>query len=216
MLLYVFVSFAGAQDIPPVTEQKLENLADADQAETEDDSYLIELEQFRKNPVNLNTADENELKELRILTDLQISNLLSYRKLLGNFVSIYELQSVPTWDVATIKKLLPFITVSTPVSVTQSITSRLRGGDNSFLIRYSQIMEKSVGYDKSTSGTKYLGSLRNYLSDTGILIEIYFNTAWLPIKMQESNFFAEHKSKDLIFILFIFLPGKSGSFNHLL
>lgn len=158
MLLYVFVSFAGAQDIPPVTEQKLENLADADQAETEDDSYLIELEQFRKNPVNLNTADENELKELRILTDLQISNLLSYRKLLGNFVSIYELQSVPTWDVATIKKLLPFITVSTPVSVTQSITSRLRGGDNSFLIRYSQIMEKSVGYDKSTSGTKYLGS----------------------------------------------------------
>lgn len=148
----------NAQEIPQITEQKLENLTDADQSETEDDSYLLELEQFRKNPVNLNTADENELKELRILSDLQISNLLSYRNLFGKLISIYELQSVPTWDIITIKKLLPFITISSPVSVSQNIGTRLRGGDHSLLVRYSQILERSVGFDKSTSGTKYLGS----------------------------------------------------------
>lgn len=159
LLLFHYITFEiNAQDIPQVTEQKLENLTDADQAETEDDSYWQELDQFRKNPVNLNTADESELKELRILTDLQIANLISYRKLLGKFVSIYELQSVPTWDIFTIKKLLPFVTISSPVSVSKSIASRLKGGQNNLLLRYSQILERSVGFDKSSSGTKYLGS----------------------------------------------------------
>ena len=59
------------QEIPITTEQQLENQTDADQAETEDDSYLQELEQFRKNPINLNTADADELKQLRIVTDCQ-------------------------------------------------------------------------------------------------------------------------------------------------
>jgi hypothetical protein len=119
---------------------------------------LQELAQFRKNPVNLNTADENELKELRIITDLQIENLLSYRKLFGKLLSIYELQSVPTWDIFTIKKLLPFVTVATPISLSENIAARLKGGDNSFMLRYSQILERSVGFDKTTTGTQYLGS----------------------------------------------------------
>ena len=67
--------------VTQTTEQQLENLTDAAQSETEDDSYLQQLDQFRKNPVNLNTADENELKELKILTDLQIANLISYKKI---------------------------------------------------------------------------------------------------------------------------------------
>ncbi|HYM93391.1 MAG TPA: helix-hairpin-helix domain-containing protein [Chitinophagaceae bacterium] len=147
-----------SQDILPTTEQKLENLTEADQAETEDDSYLQELEQFRKNPVNVNTADANELKELRIITDLQIQNLISYRKLLGNLVSVYELQSVPSWNLNTIRKLLPFITVKSPLVFSENMAVRLKGGENSLLIRYSQIVERSVGFDKSASGTKYLGS----------------------------------------------------------
>ncbi|MFI5133038.1 MAG: ComEA family DNA-binding protein [Chitinophagales bacterium] len=161
-IIFLSVNFyllsAKAQDIPATTEQKLENLTDADQGETEDDSYLQELEQFRKNPVNLNTADANELKELKIISDLQIQNLISYRRLFGNLINIYELQAVPSWDITTIRKLLPFITITNPQSVAEAFAKRFRGGEQSVLLRYSQILEKSVGFDKSTSGTKYLGS----------------------------------------------------------
>jgi Helix-hairpin-helix motif len=147
-----------SQDIPPTTEQQLENLTDADQAETEDDSYLQQLEQFRKNPVNLNLADAPELKELRIITDLQIDNLISYRRLFGKLIDIYELQAVPSWDVITIRKLLPFITLSSSLSVMDDFGNRIKDGDHSLLLRVSQVLEKSKGFDKSTSGTKYLGS----------------------------------------------------------
>ena len=150
--------FTNAQDIPENTTQQLENQTDIDQAETEDDSYLVELEQFKRNPVNLNTAEADELKQLRILTSLQIDNLIAYRKIFGRFISIYELQAVPTWDVNTIHKLLPFITINTPASLSGELWKRFKNGDNSLLVRFSQVLEKSDGFDHSTSGTKYLGS----------------------------------------------------------
>jgi hypothetical protein len=151
------------QEIPITTEQQLENQTDADQGETEDDSYLQELEHFRKNPVNLNTADADELRQLRIVTDLQIANLIAYRNLFGKLISIYELQAVLSWDVSTIKKLLPFITTATPVLLGEVFRKRFGGGEHSLLLRLSQIIEKSKGFDKTTSGTKYIGSPQKIL-----------------------------------------------------
>jgi Helix-hairpin-helix motif len=146
------------QDIPPATEQQLENLTDVDQAETEDDSYLQQLEQYRRNPINLNVAEASELRELRILTDLQIANLISYRRLFGKFISIYEVQAIPTWDVGTLRKLLPFITIASPISFKDDFANRFQEGDHSFLLRFTQVLEEAKGFDKSTTGSKYLGS----------------------------------------------------------
>jgi len=89
LFISLLPSRGWGQEIPVNTEQQLENQADADQGEMEDDTYLQELEQFRKNPVNLNTADADELKQLRMLTDLQIENLISYRSVLGHLIKIY-------------------------------------------------------------------------------------------------------------------------------
>lgn len=146
-----------AQDLPPSAEQQLENLTDAEQAETEDDSYLQQLEQFRRNPINLNVADINELRDLRVLTDLQIVNLISYRRLLGKFINIYELQAIPGWDLNTLRKLLPFITIALPVSLKNYPGLRFKDRNQSLLFRFSQVLEKQKGFDKSITGTRYLG-----------------------------------------------------------
>ena len=68
ILLFTQVSLLTnlAQESPVSTiEQQLENLTDVDQSETEDDSYHQQWERFRRNPLNLNTADENDLRELK-------------------------------------------------------------------------------------------------------------------------------------------------------
>ncbi|MGH2553396.1 MAG: ComEA family DNA-binding protein, partial [Chitinophagaceae bacterium] len=151
------------QDIPPATEQQLENQTDADQGETEDDAFLLELEQFKKNPVNLNTADADELKQLRILSGLQIANLIAYRNLFGQFINLYELQAVPAWDVFTIRRLLPFISIAVPVSISKELGKRFREGEHSLLLRGSQVLERSKGFDRSTPGAKYIGSPQKIL-----------------------------------------------------
>ncbi|MBM3415492.1 MAG: helix-hairpin-helix domain-containing protein [Bacteroidetes bacterium] len=155
--------FIPAQEIPVSSEQQLENQTDADQSETEDDNWLQDLEHFRKTPVNLNTAGAEELRQLRIITDLQITNLIAYRNLFGRFISIYELQAIPSWDIATIKKILPFITVSAAIPLAEEIRKRFRGGEHSLLLRVSQVVEKSKGFDKTNSGTRYLGSPQRIL-----------------------------------------------------
>lgn len=159
---FLIVTCSG-QEIPVTTEQQLENLADAEQAETEDDTYLQELEHFKNNPVNLNTADADELKQLRILTGLQIANLISYRNLFGKLISIYELQAVPSWNITTIKKIVPFVTTAVNVSIKEEARIRFSEGEHSLLLRVTQVLEKSDGFNQSIPGTKYLGSPQKLL-----------------------------------------------------
>lgn len=151
------------KETPPNSdlEQQLENITqNNDDIETEDDSYLLELSQYRKDPLNLNTAGVDQLNALRFLDALQVQNLLSYRSYFGNFINIYELQAVPAWDVETIRKILPYVTVAAPVSLRTSIGQRLKGGDHYMQVKTTQILEKSRGFllDSSTATNFYPGS----------------------------------------------------------
>jgi hypothetical protein len=146
---------------PPVVEQQLENLTEANEdMETEDDSYLQELVHFIKEPINLNYADEGQLQELKLLSPIQISNLISYRNLLGNFINIYELQAIPGWDVILIRRLRAYITIDIKTDVFNSVGSRLKNGQNTLLVRATQVLEKSRGYllDSSNATNFYPGS----------------------------------------------------------
>lgn len=149
---------ACCQEIPVSTEQQLENQTDADQSETEDDTYLQELDHYKKHPLDINTADAEELEQLQLISDLQIVSLISYRSLLGKLLSIYELQAVPLWDVITIKRIAPYITASPPLSLIEETGKRLRDGEHSFLLRVSQVLERSAGYRAASSESQYRGS----------------------------------------------------------
>lgn len=216
LLIIHHSSLIPAQETPASNrEQQLENLADIDQAETEDDSYLQQLDQFLKNPINLNTAEDYELKELKILTGLQIQNLLSYRKIFGKFVSIYELQAIPAWDVATIKKILPFVTVAEPVSVKEELSKRLQGGDHSLLFRFSQVLETARGFDHSTSGTKYLGGPQKLFFRYRYQYKNLLQYGLAGDKDAGEQFFKGAQKKGFDFYSFHFFARKTGAIEAL-
>lgn len=152
---------------PPTTiEEQLEDLTEANEdAVTEDDSYLQNMMYFINNPINLNYADEGLLQQLNLLNPIQISNLLLYRKAFGNFLNLYEIQAIPAWDIFTIKKVLPYITVSEKANVIGSVSSRLKGGDHTLMVRGTQVLEKSKGYllDSSSAKNYYPGSPQKVL-----------------------------------------------------
>ncbi|HSU28382.1 MAG TPA: hypothetical protein VLJ68_08370, partial [Chitinophagaceae bacterium] len=209
---FVFIEHkkAQAQDIPPATEQQLENQTDADQGETDDDSYLLELEQFKKDPIRINLAEAEELKLLRVLTDLQIANFISYRKLFGALISIYELQSIPGWDILTIRKILPYVTIAVPVSIGQEAGRRFKDGDHSLLIRVSQVLEKSDGFDHSTPGTKYLGSPQRILLRYRYTYKNLLQYGLVGDKDAGEQFFKGAQSKGFDFYSFHLFARKIG------
>ena len=165
--IYHRLLFAQVTELPSTsTEQQLENITENNaDAETEDDSYLQEMAQFIKNPVDLNTADENILKDLRILSPLQVQNLLLYRALLGRLLNMYELQAVPGWNLQTIRKIQPYITVTNAVKIFERIGKRLKRGERSLLLRATQVLERSKGYltDPSAATNYYRGSPQKLL-----------------------------------------------------
>ncbi|MCO5239296.1 MAG: helix-hairpin-helix domain-containing protein [Chitinophagaceae bacterium] len=157
ILLLLFPFPAPAQEqVSPEVEQQLEAITEmTEEAETTDDSWWQQMEYLKKNKLNLNTASEADLIELGLLNSLQVNQLVNYKRLLGNFISIYELQAVPGWDPSLIQKLLPFITVSSPVIEKNRLLKQVNEGDYSVILRFSQIMEKAKGYLQKDSTRSY-------------------------------------------------------------
>lgn len=168
-LSFILITGATAQTTAlPTTsaEQQMENNTENNaDAETEDDDYLQQMQQYIKDPINLNTADESELRELKLLTPLQIENFVSYRNLLGRIISVYELQAVPTWSVDVIEKLLPYIIIGNTENAFIAIKNRVKNGEHSLLVRVSQILQRSKGYllDSSSTHNYYAGSPQKIL-----------------------------------------------------
>lgn len=166
LLVGLHPGMASAQvpENPPVSntgEQQLELITENNEdVETEDDSFLQSMRQFLRNPININSADIVTLKELSVLTPIQLQNIISYRNLFGNFIDLYELQAVPALDLQTIDRIRPYITVSSPKNVITSIGERLTGGTRSLLIRGTRILEEQKGFklNPATTNNYYPGS----------------------------------------------------------
>lgn len=144
-----------AQEVP---EQQLENLAAVTEAETEDDQSLQEMDQLLRHPVLLNEADAQELSQLTLLNELQISSFLQYRKLLGKLLHVYELQAIPGWDISTIRQLLPYVKIGSATTIATETGQRFSEGTHQLLIRAGQTLEKGTAYRKPVEENGYQGS----------------------------------------------------------
>ncbi|MCY7409791.1 MAG: helix-hairpin-helix domain-containing protein, partial [Chitinophagales bacterium] len=178
-LLAITLSFLSpkktfAQNTPPTQDdfqkqqQILEDNTERDENQKFDYENLVDLISIlQKHPVNLNKASREDflpLVDLKVLNDQQVNAILNYRDQLGKFISIFELQAVPYLDVATIKNMLPYVTVNSTLATTQiKPIELLTGGDYMLLMRGTQIIEEQKGFSPadSNSTSRYLGSPLN-------------------------------------------------------
>lgn len=119
------------------------------------------LDWYKKHPLNINEANAESLQELGFLSALQIEQLIQYRLQVGKLIAIYELQAVPSFDVKTIKNLLPFITIDSKLDENQvSLKEIFQNSENELFIRTNTFLEKSEGLKNG----KYLGNgLEHYI-----------------------------------------------------
>ena len=131
-----------SQDLPLSMQQQIESLGDIIVAGEQ------EPEQFRKEPVNLNTATSQELQLLNLGED-QIRNFIQYRQALGPLISIYEIQAVPGWDIQTIRSIIPYIYVAEASSLKADLVSRLKGGESTLQVGSSIAFGKKTDFAAS-------------------------------------------------------------------
>ncbi|HOZ69726.1 MAG TPA: helix-hairpin-helix domain-containing protein [Chitinophagaceae bacterium] len=155
LLSLIHTVVSRAQEVP---EQQLENLAAETESDTEDDQQIQELEHFRRHPVNLNEAGAEELRQLALLNELQITSFINYRRLTGKLLHLLELQAIPGWDLATIRQLLPYLKIGAVMSMAAETGQRFRQGEHQLLLRMGQLLEKGIEYKKRAEENGYQGS----------------------------------------------------------
>ncbi|MGF1924676.1 MAG: ComEA family DNA-binding protein [Bacteroidia bacterium] len=158
--LFLFLTFSlhvSAQE-----DLLIKDLLDGIIEDLPEDLDLLEVSErllyLRKHPININSANKEELQQLFFLSSLQIGNFLSYRSLNGKFIDVLELQAIPSFDIKTVQKLLPLVTLGDDKpreKVTFKSLKRL--GENDLLLRYGRILEKVEGF-KNLAGNKYVGT----------------------------------------------------------
>lgn len=119
------------------------------------ESLYNDLSYLSEHPFDINKVDSIQLKRLPFLSDLQISNLLAFRRRYGKFFSLYELKNVDELDFDVCQLLLPFVQVvdngveKRPISV----NNMLIRGLNEVHISYNQCLQQKKGFKDG----KYLG-----------------------------------------------------------
>ncbi len=123
------------------------------------------LHTYLQKPLNLNRADEYQLDNLGLLNDLQISSLLNYRGEKGDLLAIYELQAVPNFDLSTIYRILPFVTVNRSLDdLNESFGAILAKSKKNLYLRWSRNIEVPQGFQTKDEETPpaYRGDINKY------------------------------------------------------
>ncbi len=109
------------------------------------------LVQLMAHPLDLNKASEDHLRFLKILSESQISALMKHRTENEAFISVYELQAIPGFDLPTIYRLVPFVIINDPTSnIDGSLLRRMKKeSDNYFLTRYERTIETKNGFKET-------------------------------------------------------------------
>lgn len=150
------------EQLMSLIEERIEFLS-SNQIEAEADySNLFQtLEYYFHHPLNINKATSDEFRELELLNEIQIQNLLKHREENGDLLAFEELQSVKGFDIGSIQLIKPFVKIGQEDFIPNPpLSILLKEGNSSFFVRSSRILEKKRGYQNQPNqvAKTYLGS----------------------------------------------------------
>ncbi len=146
-----------------IIEQRIEEIAATlDEGQELDYTNLFEdLAYYFEHPLNLNKATVDELRELQLLTDIQISNLQKHIARYGELRSVFELQAVADFDIPTIRNISWFVTVKPTLQLSAfSMREFFDDATHDLFIRYKRNLQLADGFiaDPATGVPDYAGS----------------------------------------------------------
>ncbi len=170
LILGLLYSFSSYGQSPPLQEIDLQSFVEEYFATQDADANYEDLYEslftLYLNPLDVNKSTIEELRSLSILSEIQLKSLADHLDAHGKLLSLYELQSIEYFDLATISKLMPFIKIGSPNTIdNRSLWQRIKEEDNNyFLIRYEQALQTKRGFiaANDTTPAKYTGDQGKY------------------------------------------------------
>ncbi|MFW5773846.1 MAG: helix-hairpin-helix domain-containing protein, partial [Tangfeifania sp.] len=146
----------GAAQVPGAKAQMeaiIESILENIDEETDATLIIEDLEGYADDPLNVNAAGRDQLSRLHLLNDIQIQNLLDYRKEFGPVYSIYELNAVDGLNPVVLKKMEPFVWFGPVDKEPESLQKKLKYGRHEIITRTLGTIQKPRGYQQRDDGT---------------------------------------------------------------
>ncbi len=169
---------------------------------------------YYEDPLDLNSATQDDLNAIPFLAPHHIINFLEYRKKHGKLLSIYEIELIRGFDRKLIERLLPFVQVGegTAKETLPTLPDRFRLADNNLILRYDRVLEKQAGFHNNgawigSPGGLYLRYRRTFGDEMSV--------GMTAEKDPGEAFFGPHQKKGFDFYSGHFYAEKVGPFKKL-
>jgi len=159
--LFVFISLQSSSQTAKqidLIENIIENIAEENEENLDYTNLLEEITLLINDPINLNTAERDDLLRLYFLNQNQIDNLMKYKRNSGEIYSLYELQLIPGFSFELIKNIEPLICLKLD---SKQIQIRKKAQHIAFL-KSEYTFEKEKGYNTDNANSKYQGNAWKY------------------------------------------------------
>lgn len=120
------------------------------------DNTIEELSYLLSNPYNINEVSHDQLEAMNLLNEYQINSFVEYRNTVGPFISLYELQAIPNWNILTIERMLPYLDLKTTSLGISGLSDMVKGGKHLLTLRWKNIIEEREGFNND-GRSDYLG-----------------------------------------------------------
>lgn len=169
IVLLFFSDALLAQVLNPLLQKRFEYWMERNQTENIDLTQIQEIWEYHlDNPLNLNTVQKEDLTTLDLLSDIQINDLMEHRIKFGPLLTLFELQTLATWDTSFIQLILPFVTLDersdNPPLTFYELTHK---GKIEAITRFQHPVENNwnTSINKSNnSSSSYIGNSDYYLT----------------------------------------------------
>lgn len=101
-----------------------------------------QLDALSRDPIDLNKGNLEILSVLGLIGAHSIYRIQEYRRVYGAFVSVYELQAVPGISIKEIKKILPYIRISTQL---MSLNNAHISGKSTLYFKWKRKIQQPAG-----------------------------------------------------------------------
>lgn len=158
ILLVLFsLSLFAQTDRDDVLEAAIRQIEDLDISSTAKEEWIEQLSAFLISPLNLNSAEEFQLRLLG-LDDFQIFSLQHYIKETGELFSLHELNLINGFDDETLIRIKPFVCIrKSEWKASLRLDSIAKHNSQELRLQYKQTIERAKGYARD-DGKGYLGN----------------------------------------------------------
>ena len=164
---YLLTAQTQRETVEKVIADLMERLIENTEANIDYTDLQDQLEFYTKHKLNLNQADRAQLQRLFFIDDKQINDIISHKQRYGDFLSLYELQTIASLDDLTIYYLTYFVTVDENWQQDQTkFTQMIAKGQHELVGLYDTELQKRLGYDeqrKAEGKSYYLGDQNRYV-----------------------------------------------------